>query len=117
MPTESLPDVLARLNELGFCDQCRADGDGIHFMRSHTVYPPEELIVEDVVRLEGTSAPDEQIAIYALVSPDGNLRGSYTVPHGFELDPLDAEAIRRLPLQYDHLGTAIPEAEQLHVQY
>lgn len=97
MPTESLPDVLTRLSDRGFNDQCRADADGIHFLRGQAVFAPEDLVVEDVIRLEGTSAPDEQTAIYALVSPDGNLRGSYTVPHGTDEDRWDTDAILRLP--------------------
>lgn len=116
MPTESLPDVLVRLSERGFTDQCRADAAGIHFIRGQAVFKPEELVVADVIRLEGTSAPDEQTAIYALISPDGNLRGSYTVPHGTDEDRHDTEAILRLRVQSGSgkTGTA---AQPLRQQY
>ena len=101
MPTESLPDVLTRLSERGFNDQCRADGKRIHFMRGQGSFKPEDVIVEEVIRLEGTSAPDEQVAVYALASPKGDMRGSYTVPHGIEVDPVDAAAIARLNIRDD----------------
>lgn len=116
MPTESLPDVLARLSERGFNDQCRAEADGIRFLRGQAIFAPEELIVEEIIRLEGTSAPDEQIAIYALISPDGNLRGSYTVPHGTDEDRLDTEAILRLAPKADAADIEA-QSQPLHQQY
>jgi hypothetical protein len=116
MPTESLPDVLQRLSERGFNDQCRADAKGIHFMRGQAVFAPEKLIVEEVIRLEGTSSPDEQTAVYALVSPDGTMRGSYTVPHGIEVDPLDAAAIARLRVDPE-TGASDGPSQPLQPQY
>ncbi|RYF30151.1 MAG: hypothetical protein EOO38_32640 [Cytophagaceae bacterium] len=116
MPTESLPDVLTRLSDRGFNDQCRADAQGIHFLRGQAVFAPEDLIVDDVIRLEGTSAPDEQIAIYALISPDGNLRGSYTVPHGTDEDRHDTDAILRLQPKAES-DDASSQAQPLQQQF
>lgn len=116
MPTESIQHLMTRLNEQGFTDQCRADDDGIHFCKGREVFAPEDLDVKEVVRIEGTSAPDEQVMIFALTSPDGKLAGTYCVGHGPDMDPTDADMMQRLVVSPAN-EVSDGQSESLHVQY
>lgn len=59
-------------------------------------YAPEDLRVDGVFRLEGTSAPDESVVLFAIRSPDGSCKGTFTSAHGVDSDPLDADTMQRL---------------------
>ena len=59
-------------------------------------HPPEQVRIEQALRFEGDSTPDEQVVVFALrCAPHGN-RGTYVVPHGPETPAEDAEAMVRL---------------------
>lgn len=96
MPTQALSQLISRLDQEGYTDVCRTEDDGLHFMHGHAVYAPEDLQVDHVYRLEGTSAPDEQVVVFALRSPDDRFRGTFSSPHGVDVDPLDADLMQRL---------------------
>lgn len=95
MPTEDITSALARLNAEGFTDSCRVEEDGIHFTQAKAVHSPEALAVEQVIRLEGTSAPDEQTAVFALRSQDGAHKGTFCHSYSPTADALDADAAQR----------------------
>lgn len=117
MPTQPLPELLQRLTKEGYTDVCRAEEDGLHFLHSHAAYPAEDLKVEQVFRLEGTSAPDEQVVVFALVSPDGKCRGTFSSPHGVDTDPLDADAIQRLSMPPPEQREGLQGQQALQPQY
>jgi hypothetical protein len=98
MPIETLTDVYTRLHAEGYTGQCRAQESGICFLSSPATFSPEAIRVDHVVRLEGTSAPSEQVVVFALTSPDGD-QGTYCVTHGPDIDILDADMLQRLDLQ------------------
>lgn len=116
MPTESISKLMARLNEQGYTDLCRTEEDGIHFVYGHVVFQPEDLHVDEVFRLEGTSAPDEQTAIFALATADGEHRGTFCVAHGVGVDALDADAMQRLNMRAEAALEPMGDTS-LHVQY
>lgn len=117
MPTQPLPELLQRLTEEGYTDVCRAEEDGLHFLHNHAVYPAEDLKVEQVFRLEGTSAPDEQVVVFALSSPDGKCKATFSSPHGLDTDPLDADAIQRLSMVPPEERGATHQRASLQPQY
>ena len=96
MATGSIAEVIDKLNDEGYTDSCRTEEDGVHFARCGQVYAPEDLQVDQVIRCEGTSSPDEEVVLFALQSPDGQFKATFTSPHGIDSDPLDADAMQRL---------------------
>lgn len=117
MPTQPLPQLLQRLTEEGYTDVCRTEEDGLHFLYGHAVFAAEDLKVDQVFRLEGTSAPDEQVVVFALSSPDGKLKGTFSSPHGLDTDPLDADTIQRLSMRPADQRSTTAARESLQPQY
>lgn len=111
MATESLSEILDRLHHQGYTKVCRTEDDGLHFAPGGAVFAPEELKVDGVYRIEGTSAPDEEVVLFAVQSPDGQIKGTFASPHGVDSDPLDADAMQRLNVPAILNGTADPGAD------
>jgi hypothetical protein len=57
---------------------------------------PENAVIEDVVRFEGASDPDEEATVYAISSGPCGRKGTYTVVYGPEVDPADIDVVARL---------------------
>ena len=93
---EDLAHAVERLTEAGFRDDFRAERDGLRAVKAGRTFAPESLVVEEVVRLEGESDPDDEVVVFALRSPSPETRGTYVVAYGTYVDPIDAEMMRRL---------------------
>jgi hypothetical protein len=59
-------------------------------------YEPELLQIEETLRFEGDSDPDEQAVLFALRSPVGDALGTYSVVYGPATPPDDANVVIRL---------------------
>lgn len=102
MEHETIVEVYSRLNEAGYTGTCRAEPEGLKVVTedrsaSMTV-DPTCLCVDEVVRLEGTSAPSEEIMIFALRTEDERWRGTWCITHGPELAPEDVDVAQALEL-------------------
>jgi hypothetical protein len=102
LQVEDASQVVARLSREGFPDRCRADVGGIRFIDQMTIYPPEKVIVKEVVRLEDDSDPNEESVVFALVSPDGRGRGTLCLSYGPGMDGIESDMIGRLPRGQPH---------------
>lgn len=102
MSMESISQAVGRLSEEGYTEQCRAEEGGVRFLDDGAIYEPEQVVVEEVVRLEGTSAPDEESVIFAVCSPDGRSRGTLCMSYGSQMDATDCDVIARLTLRPVH---------------
>lgn len=96
MGKETLAQAVERLTGQGYRDGFRAERGGLRATRAGCVHPPEELLIEELVRFEGATDPDEQAAVFALRCALHGARGTWTVAYGPAMDPLDAEMARRL---------------------
>lgn len=99
---ETISQTLGRLSEQGYTGQCRAEEDGLRFLEDGSLYAPEEVVVEEVVRLEGTSSPDEESVVFAIASPHGEQRATLCVTYGHNMDPLDSDVVTRLTVRPLH---------------
>lgn len=93
---ESLSEALHRLTAAGHTTEYRAELRGLRGRRDGEVHPPEDFRVDEVVRFEGESDPDEESAVFALTLRVDGSKGTYTVAYGPMMDSLDAEMVRRL---------------------
>jgi len=93
---ETLSSALERLARAGFCDSFQPRSDGLLALDAGRLYAPEQLGVEEVVRFEGESDPEDEAVLFALRSRDGAVRGTFVAPYGTAADPDSAEMMRRL---------------------
>jgi hypothetical protein len=96
MPTESLSDAIERLSQRGFAHALRAEGGRLHDLATGELFDPERVTIDEVVRFEGESDPDEQAILFALRSPRGGALGTYSAVFGPSMPPEDGDVIRRL---------------------
>ena len=99
MEHETIVEVYSRLNKLGYTSTCRAQRDGLFLQRENRLVRAEDVVVDDVIRLEGTSAPSEEVMVFALSAPDKSWRATYCVTHGPELGPEDVAMMQALDLR------------------
>jgi hypothetical protein len=96
MAMENLAQAVERLTAAGYEDAFRAEGTGLRALRTGRVHEPELLTIDEVVRFEGATDPDEEAVVFALKSEGNETRGTYVVSYGIYMDPLDAVMVRRL---------------------
>ncbi len=96
MHTESLSDAIQRLHNRGFTHGLRAEGGRLHDLVTGEFFDPEILIIDEVVRFEGESDPDEQAVLFALCSPQGGALGTYSAVFGPSMPAVDGDVVRRL---------------------
>lgn len=96
---ETISQAVGRLSEQGYTDQCRAEAGGVRFLEDGALYSPEDIVVEEVVRLEGTSSPDEESVVFAISSPAGGQRGTLCIAFGSGMDETDSEMVNRLTVR------------------
>jgi hypothetical protein len=94
---ETLSQAIERLTTAGYRDEFRAEQDGLRSVETGCVHAPETLVVDDIVRLEGVSDPQDESMLFALRCADHGTRGTYVVAFGPDVTPLDADMVRRLP--------------------
>lgn len=93
--SERMARVIDQLTAEGYVAQFRGDEEGLRAVRGG-VFSASEFVVEKMARFEGTSDPDDECIVFALLAPDGT-RGTWAVTYGPEgRDALEQEALRRL---------------------
>jgi hypothetical protein len=93
---EDLAHAVERLTRAGYRDYFRAERAGLRAVAEGQIYEPESLIVDEVVRFEGESDPDDEVVLYALRAGASGTRGTYVVTYGTYVAPNDAEISKRL---------------------
>lgn len=94
---ETISEALARLDAAGYRDAFSARDGRLWAAAARRFFEPEALVVDEVVRFEGESDPDDMAILFALHSPAGDVRGTFTTMYGPKLsDPENAEMMRRL---------------------
>jgi hypothetical protein len=98
MSTETISQVVDRFTAKGYTGQFRVEPGGFRWVGG-LIYRPEELVVDEIVRIEGTSSPDEESMVLALRHPSSGSRGTYAVAFGKEMAALEMEMVQRLHLK------------------
>lgn len=93
---ETMSEAIARLEGRGFTGSFQAGPKGVLRLRDQEPFEPESLIVEEIVRFEGASDPDDSAVLLALRTPDDRYRGTFVANFGAGTDPLSAVALHRL---------------------
>lgn len=96
MAMESLSEALRRLGAAGYTESFRAEPDGLRAVESGCIHEPESLRIEEIVRFEGDSDPQDEAVVFALRCPEHSARGTYVVAYGPGMAPLDVQMVQRL---------------------
>lgn len=96
MQLESLADAIERLGRRGYAHGLRAQDGRLLDLATGRFWEPELLAVDELVRFEGESDPDEQAVLFALRAPGGQPLGTLAAVFGAALPPDEGDVIRRL---------------------
>lgn len=96
VPLETLVEAARRLRSDGYIADFLATADGSLLCRScETSQAPEDMEIQETVRFEGDSNPDDEAILFALRCSDGCL-GQYSSAFGSATSPSDEKAMERL---------------------
>lgn len=93
---ETLSEAITRLTEAAYVHDLRADGGQLLCDRCGTRFDPSRMTIDEIVRFEGASDPDDQAILYALGDGKGPL-GLYSAPYGHDASTDDIAVFRALP--------------------
>ena len=94
---ETLSEALRRLERRGFRSAFRATPEGSLALEGGKPIAPETLVIDETVRFEGESDPEDEAVVFALRSQDGRLRGTFVAAFGPQMEPACAAVLHRLP--------------------
>lgn len=93
---ETLSQAITRLTVAGYVANFRPVGGRLVCGRCATHFDPSGARVDDVVRFEGTSDPDDQAILYALAAGCGHC-GLYSTAYGVDASRDDVAVLLALP--------------------
>ncbi len=95
--TESLSHAISRLHASGYEHDFLAEASGLRDLTTGALFAPEVLLVDEVIRFEGVTDPDDEAIVCALSHRTEGVRGTYSAAYGAGMDSLDADMMQRLP--------------------
>ena len=97
MPLETMQHAMTRLEAAGYTGSFRAERGHLRCIACGCRVEPEAVTIDEVVRFEGASDPDEQAALFAISCGECAMKGTYAVVFGPAMPAEDGEVVRRLP--------------------
>src|SRR3954451_4294055 len=107
---ETVLEATARLRKSGFVVDFAATEDGLlRCGECDEVRDPSTMVIDEVVRYEGVSNPDDEAILFALHCRDDR-PGLFLSAFGPGASPADDAVLRRLPLPSCFPGTRSPHS-------
>src|SRR5437868_1520764 len=92
----SLSESLQVLVEQGYTENFTPKRDHLECCSGKYKFFPEDIRVDEMLRFENTSDPDDQSIIYAISSVSQGIKGIYVESYGIYQDDLSYEMLQRL---------------------
>jgi hypothetical protein len=92
----TLADSVDRLTKAGYADWFKAEDGGLRSATNGCVHSPDEMRVDEFLRFEGETNPDDEAIVFALTCVPHGVKGTYTIPYGTTTPQADAEIVRHL---------------------
>ena len=102
---ERLACAVDRLTAAGYTHELHAEAGGLRDVATGRLLAPEELVVDETVRIEGFSDPGDESIVLALHDVQGTLRATFATAFGADVAEADAEMLRRLPARHARGGS------------
>jgi len=93
---DTLIDVLDRLGALGYLDELGPADLGVRWVQSGEVTSIDEVVVDEIVRLEGDSDPDDELIVYAVTAMASGRKGTFTAKFGPDTSSAETYLIEAL---------------------
>jgi hypothetical protein len=97
---DTLGEVLDRLAGLGYVDDVVPAPGGVRCLGSGSVTSVGALRVDEIVRLEGDSDPDDELIVYALTCAACGRRATFVAKFGPDTTPDETALIRALATRH-----------------
>ncbi|MDY7105109.1 MAG: hypothetical protein S0880_28315 [Actinomycetota bacterium] len=101
---ETMQQAVARLTAAGYTEDFAIEDGRISCPACDTTVSPSDVSVDEVVRFEGETNPDDESALYAISSGPCDHRGTLAVAFGPDISGSDADAVRALSLAGRNAG-------------
>jgi hypothetical protein len=95
-PSGSVATALDDLARRGFEEHFAVEAGRLRGLGSGRLFDPEELVIREHHRFEGTSDPDDMAVVYALESRSG-VRGTLVDAYGVYSSPAISAVMSRIP--------------------
>ena len=92
----SLSETIRQLEKEGYDENLSVKYDHFACPRGGVELFPEEFEVDKVVRFENTSDPDDQSILYAISSPEKDIKGLYVESYGLYHEELSPKMLKKL---------------------
>jgi len=95
---QTIRSVLAEFEGIGYTGQFGAQAGGtVRCFSCRQEFPPADVAVDALRRLEGASDPDDMLAILPVRCPRCATKGTLVLAYGPEAPPEDSEVLAALP--------------------
>lgn len=94
----NLADTLRGIQGKGYSENLTPKFDHFEARSGEIRLMPHEFSVDDIVRFENTSDPDDQAILYAISAPSIGIKGVYVESFSLTHDDLSVEMLNRLKI-------------------
>lgn len=97
----SLADAIRSLQKKGYTANLTPKYDHLEAELGKYKFYPQDFVIDEVVRFENTSDPDDQAILYAITASKAGVKGVYVESYGINQDEQSHDMIERLK-QHPH---------------
>lgn len=91
-----LTDAIRELQKQGYDENLVPEFDHLSCRSGEIKLYPKEFFIDDMIRFENSSDPDDQSILYAITCEDRKLKGLYVESYGVYHDELSAGMLERI---------------------
>ncbi len=91
-----LTDAIRELQAQGYAENLVPCFDHLSCRSGEFKLYPRDFFIDEMIRFENSSDPDDQSILYAIRSPSQNLKGLYVESYGVYHDELSAAMLERI---------------------
>jgi hypothetical protein len=93
----TMTEALARFEAEGYTAQFGVvEGGLVRCYSCHTDHDPASMEINAILRIEGASDPDDEVAVVAMTCPACGCKGTAVLKYGPEATPDESEVLRAL---------------------
>lgn len=96
---DTLTEAIAALRKKGYVEDFNLRENCIECRQGKFKLFHDQFQIDSFYRFEGMTNPDDQSILYAISSPELNLKGTLVNAYGIYSDPLVDEMVRKLTVE------------------
>lgn len=104
---KTMSSCMTKLDNLGYTAQFKAEGNLLHSLNTQQAYRPEQVQIVNFYRFEGTSNPEDNAILYAVLTDSGE-KGTITDAYGAYNDEAISVFIREVEQMEKKVDTDTP---------